>query len=133
MKIVIIDDQKGEADIMMVFAQDHGFDAKEHRTCVVWQIDSVQHAVEQALETTPDAIFVDWQFDDTYYPIPTGITGAKIVTALRFSGYTGKIYSHSSSGLKNFEEAGVAGIMNQESTNKKSEIFAEIVVAISNS
>ena len=127
MKLVIIDDQKGEADMLIFFAEKFGFTPAEHEVSIVWQIDSVQHAVEQSLGRAPDAIFVDWQFDDIEYPIPTGINGAKIVSALRISGYAGPIYSHASSGISNFEKAGVTHLMSPESTNKRPENFARIV------
>ena len=131
MNIVIIDDQKGEARIMLLLARQYGFDPKAHDIHIVWQIDSVQHAITQTLaESTPDAIFVDWQFDDMEYPIPQGITGAYVVSALRDAGYAGPIYSHSSSGRKNFEAAGVARLMEPESTNKKPEGFAAIMAKL---
>lgn len=130
MKIAIIDDQKGEVNIMLFLARQCGFDPSKHEVKIVWQIDGVSQAVEQALEITPDAIFVDWQFDDAEYPIPQGITGALIVSALRSFGYMGPIYSHSSSGLKNFEAAGVAELMELESTNKKPEQFAAIIAKL---
>lgn len=130
MRLVVIDDQKGEVDILFLLAKKHGFNPAEHEISIVWQIDGIRHAVEQAIRNVPDAIFVDWQFDDQHHPIPKGITGAGIVSALRAAGYTGPIYSHSSSGVENFEKAGVANLMGHEATNKKAEKFAQIVASL---